>query len=80
MCRSLTGLWWARGSCAAALMCASACDAPDAAGRWALVALKVVAGLVVVMLVFLPLMASLATIRAGIRRLLGARGGDRKRG
>jgi hypothetical protein len=43
-----------------------------------LVALKVFAGLVVAVVVFLPLMASLATIRAAVRRYLGSRRRDRE--
>jgi hypothetical protein len=59
------------------LLWASACDVPDTVGHWAIFTLKVVAGLVVAVVVFLPLMASLATIRAAVRRVLGSRGRDR---
>ncbi len=76
MHRDSTDQWCSRCPAAAVLLWASACDVPDTVGNWAIFTLKVVAGLVVAVIVFLPLMASLATIRAAVRRVLGSRGRD----
>lgn len=54
------------------------CTGSEDAVRVALLALKIVAGMVVAVLVFLPLMASLGAIRAAVRRVLASRGHDRK--
>lgn len=53
------------------------CTGTEDAVRVALLALKIFAGLVVAVLVFLPLMASLGAIRAAVRRVLASRGRDR---
>jgi hypothetical protein len=78
MHRTSTDHWCSRCPATAVLLWASACDVPDTVGHWAIVTLKVVAGMVVVVLVFLPLMASLGAIRAAVRRVLASRGHDRK--
>ena len=62
---------------AAVLAAAFGCADSDGVLRVALLALKIVAGVVVAVLVFLPLMASLTTIHAAVRRLLDSRGRDR---
>lgn len=65
---------------AVAVVSALGCTEPEAALRVALLALKIFAGLVVAVLVFLPLMASLTTIRAGFRRLRASRKKNRDSG
>jgi hypothetical protein len=53
------------------------CTDTQGAARVALLALKIFAGLAVAVLVFFPLMASLAAIRAAVRRALASRDRDR---
>ena len=63
-----------------ALVTMDGCADTEGIARVALLALKVVAGLVAAVVIFLPLMASLATIRAAVRRYLGSRRRDRESG
>ena len=62
---------------ALAMASAVACSESGGVLGALLLALKVFAGLVVAVLIFLPLMAALTTLRAGIRRLLTGRKTDR---
>jgi hypothetical protein len=50
---------------------AAGCTGAESAAAVLLIVLKVLAGLVVAVLVFFPLMASIAAIRAAIRRYTG---------
>ena len=62
---------------AVALVSALGCTDAEGVLRIVLLALKVVAGLAVAVVVFFPLMASLAAIRAAVRRVLASRDRDR---
>jgi hypothetical protein len=77
MCCVGTGYRIRISAIAVALWSTLGCTDSDGVVRAALLALKVFAGLVVAVLVFLPLMAALTTLRAGVRRLFEARRSNR---